>query len=54
MFYKLIMSDEVVDETITITTEADDVFDAIDRVTKILVHPSATKLIEAIPMDDDL
>lgn len=52
MFYKLVMSDEVIDEIVTITTEADDVFDAIDKVTKILVHPSATKLIEAIPIDD--
>lgn len=52
MFYKLIMSDEVVDEIVAITTEADDVFDAINKVTKMLVHPSATKLIEAIPIDD--
>lgn len=53
MIYKLVMSDEVVDETVTITTEADDVFDAINTVTKILAHPSATKLIEAIPIDKD-
>lgn len=51
MKYKLVMSDEVRDETLTMTLEADDVFDAINKTTRLLDHPNETKLITAYPID---
>lgn len=50
MKYKVVMSDHVKDERITLEVEAQNVFDAVDLVAGMVANPEETELIEAIPM----
>lgn len=50
MKYKITMSDEVTDTELCTTLEANDCFEAIDKVVAGLKHPNETRLIEAVPV----
>lgn len=50
MRYKVVMSDHVKDERITLEVEAPNVFDAVDYAAGMVANPEETELIEAIPL----
>ena len=53
MTYKVVVSDEVVDKSVTLLVGANNVFDAVSMAADSLRHPYNTKLIEAVPVTEE-